>query len=443
MMQNVYDNEVVQYRLKYVLEVKHGDKSISQAARDAQVDWKTMKSWIIRFEMGGIKGLVNKPRGNSKPVDEDVKSIIVDMKRENPHRSARRVRDLLRQNENVSLHRQTIWRALKNAGENKRAKKKVKVFRDFERVHPNSLWQVDFMDAIVIEGIGLVFLVLFIDDHSRKIVGARFVKNRESIHVLQLLWETIERYGIPSQIYSDQGKQFRSHLGRGYSHYEKVCNRLGIDVIHGTPRYPQGRGKIERLFGFVQDDFITEYRFKDLEDMNGKFDNWTKWYGEEHEHSALGGKPPNSRYTDFIPRMPEGDLFEIFSEHFDRMVRKNATISFKGNIYPVDPRHIRDYVEVRAFGHIVKIYAQSRLLGEYDSRINYHEKMLRQSHHRLVKKDGQIKFRKNKYLIGKEFVGQKVEIVVIRDQLRAFLSSNRLVIFKMGECDAVVVRLDR
>jgi len=294
---------------------------------------------------------------------------------------------------------------LKKVGENKRAKKKVKVFRDFERIHPNSLWQVDYMDAIVVEGIGLVFLVLFIDDHSRKIVGARFVENREAIHVLELLWATIERYGIPSQIYSDQGKQFRSHLGKGFTHYENVCKRLGIETIHGTPRYPQGRGKIERLFGFIQDDFITEYRFKDLEDMNEKFQNWVKWYGEEHEHAGIGGKPPNSRYTDFIPRLPEGDLFEIFSSHFERKVRKNATISFKGDVYPVDPRYIRDAVDVRYFGHTVRIHSQSILLGEYDSRINYHEKMLRHVHIRLVKKDGRIKFQKKKYLIGKEFVG--------------------------------------
>ena len=69
--------------------------------------------------------------------------------------------------------------------------------------------------------------------------------------------------------------------------------------------------------------------------------------------------------------------------------------------------------------------------------------MLRHVHIRLVKNDGRIKFQKNKYLIGKEFVGQKVEIVIIRDQLRAFLSSNKLIIFKLGEDDAVVVRLDR
>lgn len=201
-----------------------------------------MKTWVSGFYDEGIKGLLNKPRGNLKPVPDEIMVKIVDIKRENPHRSARRIRDLLRKNMDISLHRQTVWRTLKKAGENKRAKKKVKVFRDFESIHPNSLWQVDYMDAIVVGGIGLVFLILFVDDHSRKIVGARFVENRAAIHILDVLWESIVRYGVPSQIYSDQGKQFKSHMGKGYTHYETVCKRLGVQTIHGTPRYPEGRG---------------------------------------------------------------------------------------------------------------------------------------------------------------------------------------------------------
>lgn len=442
-MTSVYDNETVRSRLKYVLEVKDKDKSIAQAARDADVDWRTMKSWVVRFDREGIKGLLNKPRGRSDPVSDEIKKLIVALKVEKRSRSARRIRDLLTNNGGMHLHRQTIWRVLKDAGENKRVKKQLKVYRDFERLHPNSLWQIDFMDAIVVEGVGLVYLLLIIDDYSRKILGGRFVPDRTAYQVLALLWDTIEKYGIPSQIYSDQGKQFKSHLGKGYTHFERVCKRLGIGTIFGTVAYPEGRGKIERLFGFVQDDFIPEYRFADLADMNLKFQNWTDWYDEKHEHASLGGNPPNSRYKDFTPRMPEGDLFEIFSEHFIRKVRKNATISFKGKIYPVDPRFIKEKVEVRTFGNDVKIYAQSQLLGEYDARIDYHEKMLRRVYTRVVKKDGTIKFLNVRYPIGKEFIGHKVEIVVIRDQLRAFLSSNRLLIFKLGESDAVLVRLDR
>jgi len=60
----------------------------------------------------------------------------------------------------------------------------------------------------------------------------------------------------------------------------------------------------------------------------------------------------------------------------------------------------------------------------------------------VVKQDGYVKFRNVHYPIGEQFCGQRVEIVIIRDQLRAFLSSNRLLIFKLGDSDAVVVKMD-
>lgn len=441
-MRNLLDDETVQGRLKYVLQINSNDKTIAQAAREAQVDWRTMKRWYSNFKKDGVKGLANKPRGRSRPVDDEVKQKVKDYKVENRSRSGRKIRDLLRKNDEVTLNRQTVWRILKDAGENRRAKRDMKVFHDFERHHPNSLWQTDYMDAIVVEGVGLVYLMLYLDDHSRHIVGGRFDKDRTAYRALSLLWSSVSEKGMPLQIYCDQGKQFKSHLGKGFTHFETVCKRLGIEPIFASRRYPQGKGKIERLFGFIQDDFLPEYRFSDLEDLNSKFNDWMKWYNEEHEHAALGGMPPNSRYRDFIPRFPEGDMFEIFSEHFERKVRTNATISFKKNIYPVDPRYIKEKVEVRSFGNEIRIYAQSVLLGTYDSRIDYHEKMLRRTFSRVVKQDGYVKFKNVRYPIGEQFSGHRVEIVVIRDQLRAFLSSNRLLIFKLGDSDAVVVKMD-
>jgi len=65
-------------------------------------------------------------------------------------------------------------------------KKDVKVYRDFEREHPNSLWQTDFMDAIVVEGVGLAHLILYLDDHSRYIIGGQFEKDRTVYRALSL-----------------------------------------------------------------------------------------------------------------------------------------------------------------------------------------------------------------------------------------------------------------
>lgn len=442
-MKTIYDDLAVQERLKYVLRVIDDDISISEASRKAGVTWKTMKNWVIRFQNEGVNGLRNRPRGRTMPIHKEIKEQIIELKRENRCRSCRKIRDLLADRYGFKEHRQSIWRTLKEVGENKRDKQDFKVYHDFERPRPNSLWQVDFMDAIVIEGVGLVYLILFIDDYSRKIVGARFVPTRSEQHVLELLWQSICHNGMPSQIYADQGTQFKSHLGKGFTKFEKICKRLGIGPIFASVNYPEGKGKIERLFGFVQDDFLPEFIFTDLDDMNEKFNDWVSWYNEKHEHSSLGGNPPNSRYRNFKPRMPEGDMFEIFAEHALRKVRKNATISFRGQVYPVDPKFVNEKVEVLVFGTEVKIYGQSKLLAEYDSRIDYHEKMLRCTYTRLVRKDGAIKFQNVRYHIGQELAGQRVEVVIIRDQLRAFLSSNRLLIFKVGESDAVVIKTDR
>lgn len=442
-MKTIYDKEAVQIRLKYVLQVIDNDISIADAARNANVAWRTMKRWVTWFEIEGVSGLQNKPRGITEPVDEDTRGKIIELKRENRCRSGRKIRDLLKERHDIEKHRQTVWRILKESGENKRQKRSFKIYHDFERPRPNSLWQVDFMDAIVVEGVGLVYLLVFIDDHSRKITGARFVKTRSEQHVLELLWQSICHNGMPSQIYSDQGTQFKCYLGKGFTRFEKVCKRLGIGPIFASVSYPEGKGKIERLFGFVQDDFLTEYIFTDLEDMSGKFDEWVQWYNEMHEHSSLGGKPPNSRYRNFKPRMPEGDMFDIFAEHALRKVRKNATISFQGQIYPVDPKYVHEKVEVLMFGNDIKIYGRLKLLAEYDSGVDYHEKMLRRTYTRLVRKDGAIKFRNVRYYIGSELAGQRVEVVIIRDQLRAFLSSKRLLIFKLGEGDAVLINADR
>lgn len=58
-------------------------------------------------------------------------------------------------------------------------------------------------------------------------------------------------------------------------------------------------------------------------------------------------------------------------------------------------------------------------------------------------RDGTIKFCKIQYPVGKELIGHRVEILVSLDQLRAFLDSNKLLIFKLGKSDAVMVKMDR
>ena len=141
-MKNILDDENVQFRLKFVLQIE--DKSIAQAAREADVDWRTMKRWYANFKKGGVNGLFNKPRGRSQPVDEEVKQKLLEYKVDKRSRSGRKIRDLLKKNDGVIVNRQTVWRILKDAGENKRVKKNVKVYLSDDQIRTIVVRIVDY-----------------------------------------------------------------------------------------------------------------------------------------------------------------------------------------------------------------------------------------------------------------------------------------------------------
>ncbi len=427
-MENILDDKDVLFKLKTVLSIIDGVKTLSHVSRDIGRTRKTVRKWVNDYKREGIGGLRNKPRGKAEAINSDVKELIIKLKRKNRSRSCRKIRDLLK-GYGIKVHRQTVWHVLKAAGENRREKKQLKPDKDYEYPEPNDAWHIDIMDGIVVKGVGMVYLHLIEDDHSREIMEGRFYTSREAKHIFKVMKDAFRRNGLPRYMIQDRGTQFRSTFGRGYSQYERILERLGIDSIFIRAGNAKSNGKIERLFGFVQDDFLSEYIFTDLDDMDEKFEEWRMWYSQNHEHSSLEGKTPGERYSLVKKRFAEVDLDDVFCQYHRRKVRKNATVSFKKNIYPVTPEFIGEYVELRVFDSHVRIFKEGMLLGTYDSSIDYREKMLRRVQRRVVRKDGNLKFQKELYFIGRDYTGERVEVMKIRDQIRIFMEGNKQIIF--------------
>lgn len=92
-----------------------------------------------------------------------------------------------------------------------------------------------------------------------------------------------------------------------------------------------------------------------------------------------------------------------------------------------------EYVELRVFDGQVRIFREGRLLGAYDSSIDYREKMLRRVHNRVVRKDGNLKFQKELYFVGRDYAGKKVEVMKVRDQIRVLMKGNKQIIFNTND----------
>jgi transposase InsO family protein len=139
-------------------------------------------------------------------------------------------------------------------------KQRPKPYRRFEREHFGDLWQGDAMhgprlpDPAHPDQVRQVFLFAFLDDHTRLIPHAQFYWNEQLPRMEDCFKGAILRHGRPLSVYVDRGKVYTS------KQFDTICATLGVQRILGTPYYPEGRGKIERFFQFVQSDFLARGR---------------------------------------------------------------------------------------------------------------------------------------------------------------------------------------
>ena len=87
-----------------------------------------------------------------------------------------------------------------------------------------------------------VFLQTTLDDASRLIPHAQFYPNQGLDCFLDCLRQAISARGIPTRLYMDNAKIYRS------PQVARIAASIGILIIHTPPYQPEGRGKIERIF---------------------------------------------------------------------------------------------------------------------------------------------------------------------------------------------------
>jgi putative transposase len=115
--------------------------------------------------------------------------------------------------------------------------------------------------------------------------------------------------------------------------------------VHSAPGRPEGRGKIERFFRTVRDQFLVEITsdaaaaITGLEELNRLFTAWAETIYHPRPHTETGA-PPLRRWQEGIPvplpLLTPAQLREAFLWSEFRTVTKTATVSLHGNAYQVD-----------------------------------------------------------------------------------------------------------
>jgi putative transposase len=189
------------------------------------------------------------------------------------------------------------------------------------------------------------YLFAAIDDHSRALVGYRWALAEDTLRLEAALRAGFAARGLPGALYVDNGSPFISRQ------LERCLAVLGIRLTHSKPGQPQGRGKIERAFRTVREQFLVELEARggagDLEELNRLFGAWVEGVYHHRVHSETGQTPMERFLSGAPPRLPTPtELREAFLWAEHRQVTKQAMVSLFGNRYQVDPALVGATVEL-------------------------------------------------------------------------------------------------
>jgi putative transposase len=317
----------------------------------------TLLDWALRYRRGGFEALAPKPRqdrGQSRTVNPQLASLIERLKRENPHRTGT---TLLRElalssgQDEPPISASTLYRFLKQNGLSAKQLLAPQGRKKFEAEFSNQIWQADMLFGPWVSRPGggrrQVFLHAMLDDASRLIPHAQFYSSQGLDAALDCLRQGIAARGIPTRLYIDNAKIYHS------PQLARIAASLGILIIHSRPYQPEGRGKIERCFRTLREQFLANLDPKhllSLDELNDRLHTWIENAYHRSHHSTLGTTPLLRWQRDIeqVRQLPPAtDLRRLFFHRLDRLVRRDSTFLLQTRLYEAPPHLAGSMIEVR------------------------------------------------------------------------------------------------
>lgn len=198
----------------------------------------------------------------------------------------------------LGLARETVRKLLRRNGRGPilrgyRRRNKPPVVRSFERANPNDLWQTDIM-SFMLKGQYRVYLIGFMDDHSRFLVGWGLYRFQTAANVQEVFRAAIEKRGLPKEVLSDNGRQY--YTWRGKSQFTTMLLKLGIRHIRSRPYHPQTCGKIESFWRNLFQECLSQLPLASFEEAQEKIGAYIEYYNFKRPHQGINQVTPSDRY---------------------------------------------------------------------------------------------------------------------------------------------------
>jgi transposase InsO family protein len=236
------------------------------------------------------------PPGSRRKLPGPVREKIVQIKKRSPLFGVKRISHILKRVFFLSASPETVRRTLRAESliipSKKKSQHNITRPRFFERSTPNQMWQSDIFTFRL--GGRYAYLVGFIDDYSRYVVGLELYRSQTADQVLEVYRRAIGEYGVAKEVLTDRGRQYTNW--RGSTRFERELKKERIRHIKSRAHHPMTLGKIERFWKTIYEEFLVRAQFGSFEEARERIRQWVQYYNHKRPHQGIGGLCPADRY---------------------------------------------------------------------------------------------------------------------------------------------------
>ena len=335
-------------RVTVISQCVQGNLACARAAELLDLSPRHIKRLKARYRLGSAAALAHASRGrpSHRRLPERTRARILDLVRTryagfNDHHLCEK----LVEQEGFSLSRETLRRLLRREGLGSPRKRRSPAHRQRRLRSPceGQLVQLDGSPHDWLEGRGPSLTALGMqDDASGKILAAGFFLSESSEGYFRLLQCLLQRFGVPVAFYGDRSGVFvrnddhwsvEEQLAgkRQPTQFGRALDQLGITFI--PAQSPQAKGRIERLWGVLQDRLSSELRLAracDLDSANRVLGSFVADYNRRFARSPRDA----ARVWRPAPR----DLDRICCFTHQRVVSNDNVVQWEGRRFQISPQ---------------------------------------------------------------------------------------------------------
>ena len=358
-----------QWRILSILErLGRGEVTVGEVAASLGRSTRQVQRMRKQFADKGAAGLVHGNAGRSPKhrTSQGVREQVL-MLRQGKYNgfNDQHFTEKLLEFEGLKLSRETVRRILRSAGVGSPRKRRAPKHRRRRERKAQAgqmiLW--DGSDHDWLEGRGpRLCLMGAIDDATGEVLpGVHFTEQESTVGYLRVLREILREKGIPHTVYGDR----HSSLRRNDKHWTleeelagrqeptqvgRVLANLGVEVIYALSA--PAKGRVERLWGVLQDRLISELRLAGAS-TRGQANKVLSEYRHAH-NQRFTVSPKDTQPAWRKAPSDHTQLLDLCALHYVRKVHKNHTVRIHGRVIDIPKRPNSLHATYAGKGVVVK-----------------------------------------------------------------------------------------